>query len=137
MKETYTAKESTLKWRRNHKMPDDNNEYYENMDDEEDQTSISDEELNTMGLDVYSGGCKYFLNEPYMTPNNYDIDFNPNNIPSNIQPETAVNLQKRLQKLMPLTKYIHLMLNSEQTSYTNHLNITTKMRINNKEVKFI
>ncbi len=137
MKETYTAKESTLKWRRNHKMPDDNNEYYENMDDEEDQTSISDEELNNINFDIYSGGCKYFLNEPYMTPNNYDIDFNPNNIPSNIQLETAVNLQKRLQKLMPLTKYIHLMLNSEQTSYTNHINITTKMKINNKEVKFI
>lgn len=118
-------------------MPDDNNEYYENMDDEEDQTSISDEELNNINFDIYSGGCKYFLNEPYMTPNNYDIDFNPNNIPSNIQLETAVNLQKRLQKLMPLTKYIHLMLNSEQTSYTNHINITTKMKINNKEVKFI
>ena len=100
------------------------------------KTSISDEELNNINFDIYSGGCKYFLNEPYMTPNNYDIDFNPNNIPSNIQLETAVNLQKRLQKLMPLTKYIHLMLNSEQTSYTNHINITTKMKINNKEVKF-
>lgn len=72
-----------------------------------------------------------------MTPNNYDISFNQNQIPSNIEPETAVNLQKRLQKLMPLTKYIHVQLNTEQNEYFNKVNVIPKLKINNKEVKFL
>lgn len=117
-------------------MPDEEiDEIEENEDEEiEDMDPLTYEETDET---EYMGGCKYFRHEPYMTPNNYDISFNPNDIPSNIQPETAVNLQKRLQKLMPLTKYIHLMLDSGQTSYANHLDVTTKMKINNKEVRFI
>ena len=49
---------------------------------------------------------KYFRNEPYMTPNNYDISFNTENIPSNIPLENGHNLEKRLQKLMPLSKML-------------------------------
>ena len=72
-----------------------------------------------------------------MTPNNYDISYNHDQIPSNIKPETALNLQKRLQKLMPLTKFIHVQLNTEHKEYLNHVDVITKMKINNQEVKFL
>lgn len=86
---------------------------------------------------TYNGECKIVRHDPYYTPNNYDIYFNPNAISSNIPFEGAVSLQKRLQKLMPLSKYIHLNLDSEELNQTNHLIITSKMRINNKRVDFI
>ena len=42
--------------------------------------------------------CKHFRHEPYMTPNNYDLYFNPAEIPANIKRENVPNLIKRLQK---------------------------------------
>lgn len=86
---------------------------------------------------VYTGECKKFHQEPYFTPNNYDIYFDQNNIPSNIKPEPAASLQKRLQKLVPATKYIHLNMDSEVLNQTSHILISSKLRINNQEVKFI
>lgn len=84
---------------------------------------------------VYGGVCKKIHHEPYYTPNNFDLSFDVNKIPSNIEMESAVNLQKRLQKLMPLSKIIHLDLQTDELNKTNHFAVTTKLKINGKGVK--
>ena len=80
---------------------------------------------------------KIFHNEPFHTPNNYDIYFEKDKVPSNIQMESSYNIEKKLQKLMPLTKKIHLKLGSKSITRNNSINIFCKLKINDKEVKFI
>ena len=82
--------------------------------------------------------CKYFHQEPYMTPNNYDIYISPEQIPINIRRENVQNLKRKLQKLMPLGKIIHLNYDTEPETLTesNQVNISTKMKINGIEVEF-
>ena len=72
---------------------------------------------------------KYFRNEPYMTPNNYDISFNTENIPSNIPIENGHNLEKRLQKLMPLSKIIHVDFNPLNLKEDNNVFISSKVNL--------
>ena len=79
--------------------------------------------------------CKIIYHEPDWTPNNYDITFNPEIIPSNIPKETGDNLHYRLQKLMPLTKKIHINLFTTQLTENNDLKLSANLRINNREVK--
>ena len=86
-------------------------------------------------LPKYAGPCKHFHQEPYYTPNNYDLQFDPNSIPSNIPVELANTLQNRLQKLMPLTKIIHLDLGKEQFNQENFVMMHTKIMMNKHEVK--
>lgn len=81
--------------------------------------------------------CKIIRNEPDWTPNNYDISFNPSHIPSNISTESADSLQKRLQKLMPLSKRIHVNLETEELTEKNDFKIHTCLRINNKDVDLL
>ena len=83
--------------------------------------------------------CKHFRHEPYMTPNNYDLYFDPEQIPVNIPRENVPNLTNRLQKLIPLSKKIHVNLttNPETITESNTFTISTKMKINNHEVKFL
>lgn len=80
---------------------------------------------------------KYFQNEPYMTPNNYDIHFNAEDIPSNIPRENGYDLEKRLQKLVPLSKFIHLDFDSNALESNNKVSIYSELKINNKRVDFI
>ena len=91
---------------------------------------MSDEDLPK-----YEGECKHFHQEPYYTPNNYDLPFDPNQIPSNIPVELANTLQNRLQKLMPLTKIIHLDIGKEQFNQENFAMMHTKIMMNKHEVK--
>lgn len=129
-------------------MPDEIEEEMEGTEEEEEDEEIelegdgdgeieipAEEELNP--IPIYEGVCKHFHQEPYMTPNNYDLTFDHNNIPSNIQPETASSLQNRLQKLMPTSKIIHLKIGENQTNQTNFLRIHSRMKVNGQEVKFI
>ena len=81
--------------------------------------------------------CKIIHHEPDWTPNNYDITFNPQSIPSNIKKETSDTLHQRLQKTMPLTKRIHINLFTTEMTENNDLKIHTHLKINNKEVKMI
>ena len=81
--------------------------------------------------------CKIIRHEPDWTPNNYDISFNPTQIPSNIQTESADSLQKRLQKLMPLSTRIHVNLSTSDLSEKNDLEIHTCLRVNGKEVDLL
>jgi hypothetical protein len=72
-----------------------------------------------------------------MNPNNWDITFEPTNVPSNIELESAYNLERRLQKLMPLTKKVHLNLGTKDLHLYDCIDINTSLKINGKEVKFI
>lgn len=92
---------------------------------------------NDFEYPIYDGPCKKIHHEPYYTPNNFDLSFDTNKIPSNIEMESAVNLQKRLQDLMPASKIIHLDLTTDELSKVNHFVITSKLKINGKGVKFI
>ena len=80
---------------------------------------------------------KCFHHEPYYTPNNFDIYFNPLEIPSNIPQESGYNLERRLQKLMPLTKIIHVNVDSATVPTDNHVRVFTEMSVNDKKVVFI
>ncbi len=82
--------------------------------------------------------CKHFRHEPYMTPNNYDLYFNPAEIPVNIPRENTPNLINRLQKVMPLSKKIHVNLETDSKEYdSNTVSISTRLKINNREVDFL
>lgn len=82
--------------------------------------------------------CKRFRHDPDWTPNNYDIYINTGEIPSNIQKENSANLNKRLKKLIPPTKRIHLHLTVDpETMVTkNTFQIKSTLKLNNKKVKF-
>ena len=80
---------------------------------------------------------KYFQNEPYMTPNNYDIHFNESEIPVNIPRENGYDLEKRLQNLIPLSKFIHLDFDTNALESNNQIGVYSKLKINNQEVDFI
>jgi len=80
---------------------------------------------------------KCFRHEPYMTPNNFDLYFNPLDIPSNVPQENGYNLERRLQKLMPLTKILHLNVDSATIPGDNHVRVFTEMTVNNKKVVFL
>ena len=81
---------------------------------------------------------KIFHHDRDYTPNNLDIYFDTKDVPSNIEMESTYNLEKRLQKLMPVSKIIHLNLGVEnRITQNNSINISSILRINDKEVKFI
>ena len=61
------------------------------------------------------------------TPNDYDLKFNTEKIPSNIKTEDTSNLTKRLQKKFPLTKTIHLDLNEDTRNITNNITMHTRL----------
>lgn len=92
-------------------------------------------ELKNMPIDCeeYLTEGKYFYHEPYMTPNNYDLYFDYASIPSNIPIEKSYDLRKRLQKLMPLTKIIHINMDSDTIEHDNNIHVSTSMKINYKD----
>lgn len=65
------------------------------------------------------------------TPNDYDISFEVDKIPSNIAIENVVNLSNMLQRLMPLSKKIHLNLKdySPERNKKNRFGIHTGITI--------
>lgn len=127
-------------------MPEENENINEEVIEElseEDNPELFDETEEPEDLDEiniypeYEGECKRFRHEPYYTPNNYDLQFDHNNIPSNIEVESAANLQKRLQRLMPLSKIIHLDMGTQQSSQTNFLKVNTRFKVDGQEVELI
>ena len=89
---------------------------------------------------------KRFHNEPYWTPNNFDIQFPFEDIPVNIPVEKGHDLEKRLQKLMPLTKIIHVDYSPLSLTKVNSLVINSKVSVSfennenkivNKELKLL
>ena len=74
--------------------------------------------------------CKYARGKYNMTPNDYDFTFNFSEIPSNIAMESADNLSARLQDLMPLSKVLHLNLETRPDSYMEKIMIISNNIIN-------
>ena len=85
--------------------------------------------LSKCGEVLLTKSCKYFHHDPYMTPNNYDLYFNYAEIPVNIIKESPSDLQRRLQKTLPLTKILHLNLETENTPQSNNLNIHSHVKM--------
>ena len=85
--------------------------------------------------------CKYMRTKYNWTPNDYDMEFPVEEIPSNIPTEDTTNLTLRLQKKFPLTKNIHLYLNEDNRTLKNTITAHTQLYItpNNttKEVKIL
>lgn len=73
--------------------------------------------------------CKYFLHEPYMTPNNFDLYFNYASIPSNIITESPSDLRRRLQRCLPLTKILHLNMEKGNFKGDNTINLNTNLKL--------
>ena len=81
--------------------------------------------------------CKYMRTKYNWTPNDYDLQFPVEEIPSNIKKEDTANLTQRLQRKMPLTKTIHLNLNEDSHSLKNNLTVHTQLylTINNRIIE--
>ncbi|MBQ2832896.1 hypothetical protein [Methanobrevibacter sp.] len=80
---------------------------------------------------------KRFHHEPYMNPNNYDLYFNPEEVPSNIRVENGRNLEKRLNKLISPTQFVHLNIDSATLPADNNVVLYGEMLVNGKKVSFI
>ena len=76
-----------------------------------------------------SNNCKVFHNEPYMTPNNFDLYFDYNSVPANIVAESPYDLKKRLQGLMPLGKIIHLNMEVDSLNNKSNMKLSTNMNL--------
>lgn len=81
--------------------------------------------------------CKKLRDESFMNPNNYDIIFDNSEIPVNVQTENGVSLEKRLQKLMPLGKIIHVDSNSSSTPTNNGIGVSTQLNLLKKNGELI
>ena len=84
--------------------------------------------------------CKYARGKYNITPNDYDFSFDYTEIPSNV--EDAANLSARLQNLMPLTKVLHLNLETKPSSDLELITIHSGAKITfngnqTVELKFI
>lgn len=81
--------------------------------------------------------CKYMRSKYNYTPNDYDLEFDFTEIPSNINMDDAVSISRRLAAVTPLSKTIHLHLNTGSKEFNQMMNIHTSMKLNGKEVLFI
>ena len=77
--------------------------------------------------------CMYFHNDPYRTPNNYDLYFDYNNIPTNIELENTTDLLRRLKKHLPLSKLLHLNMENRNIPSNDEFKIHTKTMIKFKK----
>ena len=110
----------------------------DNLEEEEEiitPIETGDDEDETIEVDCDTGftrNCKYFHSDPYLTPNNFDFYFDYNSIPSNIDIDSPSDLVKKLQRVMPLSKRIHLNLESKTNPQYNQFNLHS-----NAYLKFI
>lgn len=81
--------------------------------------------------------CMYARSKYNYTPSDYDLIFDYTKIPANINMEDASNLTKRLQQYMPLSKVIHLNLNTnlKECSHTIQVHTSLKLNSNGKEMQ--
>ena len=61
------------------------------------------------------------------TPNDYDLQFPTDKIPSNINLQDTTDLTNHLQKKFPLTKTIHLNLDESNKGIQNNITGHTKL----------
>lgn len=72
--------------------------------------------------------CKYIKQKYNYTPNDYELEFDFGMIPSNIRWEGPIDLQTSLNRLTPLSKKIHVMMNTSNKKIRNSICLTTKIR---------
>ena len=86
--------------------------------------------------EILQKGCKVFKDDNEMNPNNYDIYIDTQQIPANIQKENTASLEKRLQKLMPLSKKIHVNIENGVKTFEkeNPIRLKSKIKFQNKLV---
>ena len=70
------------------------------------------------------------------TPNDYELWFDTENIPNNINIEDVPNLSARLDKLTPLSKKVHIALKTDDKEHNNTISIVTDLTVTvNKTAK--
>lgn len=81
--------------------------------------------------------CKYMRSDEDWNPSNYEITFDIDEIPSNLKLENVIELEKRLKSKSPLTKKLHLILNSKNVDLVNNIKIHSSafIELNNKTVE--
>ena len=80
--------------------------------------------------------CRYMRTKYNYTPNDYDLYFETNSIPSNIKYTNTMELSKIMRQYAPLSKKIHLNFHVMNTQSNVHVSLNTSLRVNNKEVDF-
>lgn len=73
--------------------------------------------------------CKYMRSKMNWTPNDYELWFEHNKISSNIIVEDVPNLSARLDQLTPLSKKVHVMLNTSNEEYNNTIGIVSDLTL--------
>ena len=81
--------------------------------------------------------CMYARSKYNYTPSDYDLIFDYTKIPSNIRMEDASNLSKRLQQYMPLSKVIHLNMNTDLKECSHTVQVYTSLKLNGITVNII
>ena len=86
-------------------------------------------------LELFEKGCRWFCDKENMNPNNFDIYFDVNSIPANIKKDKISHLENRLQRLMPLSKKIHLNIENGVKSFnkSNGFIVYSKIKFNKSE----
>lgn len=69
--------------------------------------------------------CKYIKQKYKYTPNDYKLEFDYSSIPRNIQWEGSIDLENTLNKTSPLSKQIHIQMNTSNNSTLNGYRIKT------------
>ncbi len=73
--------------------------------------------------------CMYARSKYNYTPADFDLYFNYTAIPKNIKLTDATNLSKRLQQLMPLTKTLHLNLETKIKDESQEVGVSTDLHL--------
>lgn len=95
------------------------------IDEDSDVMNTFDITLSVCNDVLLDKSCKYFHHEPYMTPNNFDLYFDYLSIPVNNILESPLELRKRLQNKLPVTKILHLNLEKESVPENNSVFLQT------------
>lgn len=81
--------------------------------------------------------CMYARSKYNYTPSDYDLIFDYTKIPANICMEDASNLSKRLQQYMPLSKVIHLNMNTNLKECSHTVQVHTSLKLNDLQVNIL
>lgn len=73
--------------------------------------------------------CKFMRTKENYTPNDYDMTFPVEEIPSNLDIENVKELTHQIQEKTELGKVIHIKLDEKNNKYVNDINIYTSAHI--------
>lgn len=70
---------------------------------------------------------KYARSDPDYTPNNYDLIINKEDINSELLLPNCIEVYKEINDMIPLTKNVHIIMDTETQYYKPVLRFTTKL----------